>query len=228
MVSLVECLPSSSVRVLAQPYWNCSHVSNTPRPGFAGFARTGAEDFSDDAGSGSTPLNGALSMETVTDAALAGDLLGDESAERVADDCRGAIEGGDGLEVWSVTCCTIIFAKASGCSRASATVAGSSGQPGARVVYPLSSNRSRHGCQLLESSQRPCTNSTGVLSVEFARSISARSQSASVELGSAISFAILWVAASPDVGHSVGAPGLRSTATAAVTTAALSIAESPA
>ena len=37
-----------------------------------------------------------------------------------------------------MTCWTIFFANASGCSRASATVAGSSGQPGAGVVKPLS------------------------------------------------------------------------------------------
>jgi len=63
---LIQAPPSSSLRALTQPYWNCSHVKDTPRPTFAGFANTGAADFNDEAGSGSTPLNGALSIETVT------------------------------------------------------------------------------------------------------------------------------------------------------------------
>ena len=50
---------------------------------------TGAADFSDDAGSGSTPLNGAVSIATVTAGnALAGDLLRDQAAEGMADHGR--------------------------------------------------------------------------------------------------------------------------------------------
>ena len=100
-----------------------------------------------------------------------------------------------------MTCWTIFFANASGCSRASATVAGSSGQPGATVVKPLSSKKSRHGCQLLDSSHSPCTKSTGVRSEALARSISARSQSASVEP------AVSLIVDPFDVGRSLRGPG---------------------
>ena len=40
-------------------------MSATPRLAFAGLESTGDADFKADAGSGSTPLNGALSIETV-------------------------------------------------------------------------------------------------------------------------------------------------------------------
>src|SRR4030081_2089528 len=49
---------SSSGNALAQPKLNCSKVSDTARPRFAGLLSTGAADFSDEIGNGSTPRNG--------------------------------------------------------------------------------------------------------------------------------------------------------------------------
>ena len=56
-------------------------------------------------------------------------------------------------------------------------VSGSSGQPGAAVTYPASSKTSRHGSQLLGSSQRPWTKTTGCLPLAFAFSTSWTSHS---------------------------------------------------
>jgi len=50
---------------LVQPNLNCSKVSEIALPRFVGFPRTGAEDLSALSGSGRTPLNGALSIDTV-------------------------------------------------------------------------------------------------------------------------------------------------------------------
>src|SRR5438270_2453005 len=55
------------------------------------------------------------------------------------------------------------FATASGCCRASATVAGSLGQPGAIGSYPSSRNLASHGSQLVACSHSPCMNTTGRL-----------------------------------------------------------------
>ena len=81
---------------------------------------------------------------------------------------------------WSATCPTDLCAKTSGFAFASATVSGSSGQPGVSAVKPASSNTEAHRSQLLGRSQRPWTNTTGVRPVSFARSISRWSCSASV------------------------------------------------
>ena len=78
-----------------------------------------------------------------------------------------------------MTACTILWAKTSGWSRASATVSGSSGQPGAIVAYPLSSNSVRQRSQLLDSSHSPWTKATGWRPDSFARSISSCSRSLS-------------------------------------------------
>ena len=56
-------------------------------------------------------------------------------------------------------------------------VSGSSGQPGAAVTYPASSKTSRHGSQLLGSSQRPWTKTIGCLPVALAFSTSWTSHS---------------------------------------------------
>lgn len=74
-----------------------------------------------------------------------------------------------------MTCPTILRAKTSGFWRASVTLAGSSGQPGAIVAYPASSNRDRQRSQLLESSHNPCTNTTTCRPDPFARSMSCTS-----------------------------------------------------
>ena len=61
-------------------------------------------------------------------------------------------------------------ANTSGCSWASSTVAGSSGQPGVSGAKPASSNASAHRSQLLGSSHRPWMNTTGRRPDAFARS----------------------------------------------------------
>src|SRR5438874_2088585 len=66
----------------------------------------------------------------------------------------------------------LFFAKTSGSCWASATVSGSSGQPGAREVYAFSSNNARQRSQLLERSHRPCTKTIGFNPDAFARSMS--------------------------------------------------------
>src|SRR5713226_7946830 len=60
-------------------------------------------------------------------------------------------------------------AKTSGCAFASATVSGSSGQPGVRATKPASSKSSTQRSQLDGSNQSPCTKTTGVAVVAFAR-----------------------------------------------------------
>jgi hypothetical protein len=55
---------------------------------------------------------------------------------------------------------------------------GSSGRPGVSGAYPASSNTEAHRSQLLGSSHRPCTKTTGVRPVALARSTCARSDAA--------------------------------------------------
>src|SRR5438093_2140914 len=74
---------------------------------------------------------------------------------------------------WSATCPMDFLANTSGCSLASWTVSGSSGHPGVREAYPAPSKSLAHLSQLLGSSHRPWTNTTGLLPDAFALSICA-------------------------------------------------------
>ena len=69
-------------------------------------------------------------------------------------------------------------ANTSGWAFASATVSGSSGQPGVSATYPASSKNAAQRSQLDGKSQSPCTNTTGVLVDAFACAICASSCSA--------------------------------------------------
>jgi hypothetical protein len=69
---------------------------------------------------------------------------------------------------WSATWPTVLCAMTSGCALAASTVSGSSGQPGVSAVKPASSNTFAQRSQLLGSSQRPWTKTTGGLPVAFA------------------------------------------------------------
>jgi hypothetical protein len=62
------------------------------------------------------------------------------------------------------------LARTSGFARACSTVSGSSGQAGINATYPASSNNAAQGSQLEGSSHSPCTKTTGVAVVAFARS----------------------------------------------------------
>ena len=94
-------------------------------------------------------------METVTAEAPSPAIFCAMAREAVPDGWAGARSSALISQWWLVTCCTILCAKTSGFSSASATVSGSSGQPGAIVAYPAASKTSRQGCQLVDSSQRP-------------------------------------------------------------------------
>ena len=92
-VSVHSCSASASLRLFAQPNLYCSRVSDTALPRLPGLDSTGPADLSAETGSGSTPLNGALSIATVTAAsAFTGDLLRDEAAEAVPDDGGRPVE----------------------------------------------------------------------------------------------------------------------------------------
>src|SRR3954468_2433397 len=84
-------------------------------------------------------------------------------------------------------------AKISGCAFASATVSGSSGQPGVNATYPACSNSSTQGCQLDGSSQSPWTKTTGVAVDAFARSTCSCSWSP-ITCGSAVEADMLLLA----------------------------------
>ena len=74
---------------------------------------------------------GSMATPAATDA-LAEQLLGDQPAERVADDDRLAAGSAAMIAAkWSVASSMPMLATARDGSRASATVAGSCGQPGA-------------------------------------------------------------------------------------------------
>jgi hypothetical protein len=69
---------------------------------------------------------------------------------------------------WSATWPIDLWANTSGCALASSTVSGSSGHPGVNAAKPLSSNSFAQRSQLLGSSHRPWTNTTGGRPVAFA------------------------------------------------------------
>jgi hypothetical protein len=62
---------------------------------------------------------------------------------------------------WSATWPIDLPANTSGWAAASSTVSGSSGQPGVNAAKPCCSNNSAQRSQLLGSSHRPWTNTTG-------------------------------------------------------------------
>ena len=78
---------------------------------------------------------------------------------------------------WSAISPMDLPAKTSGCALASATVSGSSGQLGVNAVYPFFSKSCAHRSQLLGSSHRPWTNTTGTRPAVFARSTCSASYS---------------------------------------------------
>src|ERR1022692_4618753 len=130
---------------------------------------TGRADLSADSGSGSTPRNGAESIGTDTAAspmpASCWVIRPPKEWPMTAGwSCRAAMTSA----MCSVTCPTLLPAKTSGFARASATVPGSSGQPGATVAWPFSSKNDRHGCQLEASIHSPCTKTTGCRPEAFA------------------------------------------------------------
>src|SRR2546423_7076155 len=59
-----SCFASASPTAFAKPYRNCSYVSGTARPRFAGLCSTGDADRKDEIGSGNTPRNGAGAIAT--------------------------------------------------------------------------------------------------------------------------------------------------------------------
>src|SRR4051794_22377697 len=77
-------------------------------------------------------------------------------------------------------------AKTSGCVFASSTVSGSSGHSGVTATKPALSNSLTQLSQLLGSSQRPCTNATGLLPDLLARWTRCASSALMVEVASAV------------------------------------------
>src|SRR6266851_8530520 len=156
-------LASSSLTALAKAKRNCSKVSATARPRLAGLLSTGNPAFSTEYGSGSTPRNGAGSMAT-------------EAADRPrpANICVNSppnewpITAGFFFSLpitparWSATWPMDLRANSSGCTLASATVAGSSGHPGATGAKPACSKTVAQRSQLFGSNQRPWMKTTGV------------------------------------------------------------------
>jgi hypothetical protein len=137
----------------------------------AGLPSTGDADFRAEIGRGSTPRNGAGSI--ATDAAARPRpariwvsrppkewpmIAGFWASPRMI------------VSKWSATWLMDLCANTSGWAFASCTVSGSSGQPGVKATYPLSSNSAAQRSQLLGSSHRPWTNTTGGRPVALARS----------------------------------------------------------
>jgi hypothetical protein len=79
--------------------------------------------------------------------------------------------------VWSAIIPSVLPAKTSGFARASATVAGSSGQSGFTAAYPASSNALAQRSQLLGSSQSPWMKTAAAFPAALAFSTSALSRS---------------------------------------------------
>ena len=136
----------------------------------AGLRRTGLADFSAEIGSGRTPRNGAGSIATDTaDSPRPARIW----VSRPPNEWPITTGFWSSLETisskWSATWPTVFLAKTSGCSLASSTVSGSSGQPGVSAVKPASSNSVAQRSQLLGSSQRPWMKTTGFKPVALAR-----------------------------------------------------------
>ena len=81
---------------------------------------------------------------------------------------------------WSAISPMLLPANTSGFALASSTVSGSSGQPGVSAVKPASSKTPAQRSQLLGSSHRPWTKTTGCSPVALARVTSAASCSVMV------------------------------------------------
>ncbi|MDX6606035.1 MAG: hypothetical protein QOD14_575 [Solirubrobacterales bacterium] len=135
----------------------------------SGFASTGIADRRVDTGRGRTPRNGAGSIATdATErprpAIICVNAPPKEWPTIAGFRSRRPITSA----VCSVICPTDFLAKTSGFALASATVSGSSGQPGVTVAYPASSKILAQRSQLLGSSQSPWMKTTGVLPEPFA------------------------------------------------------------
>src|SRR6266851_3815217 len=124
---------------------------------------TADADLSAEKGSGSTPRKGAGSI--ATDAAER-PRPARIWVSRPPNECPITAGFLSSLPItsakWSATWPMVLPAKASGCSAASSTVWGSSGQPGVSATKPEASKSSAQRFQLLGSSQRPWTKTTGV------------------------------------------------------------------
>jgi hypothetical protein len=106
-------------------------VSGTARLRLAGLRMTGELARSAEIGSGSTPRKGAGEMATETAALPRPARISVSSPPNEWPTTAGFLARPDTTSSkWSATCRTDFFAKSSGCSLASATVSGSSGQPG--------------------------------------------------------------------------------------------------
>jgi hypothetical protein len=106
-------------------------VSGTARFRLAGLPSTGNADFSEEIGSGRTPLNGAGSIATETAARPCPARIWVSSPPKEWPTIAGLRSSPRMIpSKWSATCPIVLCAKTSGCSLASSTVSGSSGQPG--------------------------------------------------------------------------------------------------
>src|SRR5712691_2635635 len=162
---------SSSLTAFAKPKRNWSNVSGTARFRLAGLPRTGHADFSAEKGNGSTPWKGAGSIATVAKASpRPARICASRPPNEWPITAGFAFNPRTSWSKWSAICPTVLWANTSGCAFASSTVSGSSGQPGVSAVYPAASNIVAQRSQLLGSSQRPWTNTTGCSPVVLARS----------------------------------------------------------
>ena len=101
----------------------------------AGFSSTGLADFSEEIGSGRMPRKGAESKATEAAASPRPARIWVSRPPKewpitAGFFCRPPITSPKWSAIWPID----LWAKASGCSLASATVSGSSGQPGVRVT----------------------------------------------------------------------------------------------
>ena len=164
------------------PYWNCSHVKDTPRPTFAGFAKHGRRRLQRRSGQRQHALERCVvDRNRHRGDPFAGDLLRDEPAEGMTDHDRTPIERGDGLEVVVGDLLDHLLRE---CLRVLAGLC-----HGGRVVGPAGGERDEPVSRTprrraAREEQRSCTNSAGVRSDAFGRTISVRGQSASVEVES--------------------------------------------
>ena len=163
---------SSSDTALAKAYRNWSYVRGTARPRLSGLARTGDPARSAEIGSGRTPRNGAGSIATETaDSPRPARICVSNPPKEWPTIAGFASSRRMTASKWSAISLIDLLAKTLGSAFASATVSGSSGQPGASVAYPASSKRARQRSQLLGSSHRPWTNTTGTRPDSLASSI---------------------------------------------------------
>src|SRR5262249_55862858 len=122
---------SSSGTALAKPYRNWSYVRGTARLRLRGLPSTGSADFSDETGSGNTPRNGAGLMATDAEARpRPARIWVSRPPKEWPTTAGGRVSLVMTSAKWSATSPIDLFANTSGWAFASATVFGSSGQPG--------------------------------------------------------------------------------------------------